>query len=256
MRQPPQNAVKRPAARRKSARGFVKACLIAAAVIFAALVFLPDFPKPAAAEDAPPPFLALAAGAVSQDFSESEISDYSPMFLPTRWNSAPAANFALPVPVQAGDEAPIDAESASNRIRQMPYFDALKSGVIEREPSMLKAALKIGFRGFFEGFGRADYDAAPRFEGGGDYAVFTVRELGDSTPPQTFRAKVGGIAQDALWAPAEFALQIDPAGGAGAPAVIERTGLESADAAISKFIAENEFFKRLKGGYYKIVVSP
>ena len=231
------------------AGGFLYSAGIAIVAVLVAGFFLPevDFPEFGSPDRA---FFDMDfSDNTSGDFSESELSDYTPMFLPTRWNFRR----------QAGSEAETDEYGGifsssvdSDNSSVAEYFEP-KHPKSEPLDDVKSAIMQIATRGFFQGF--ASKDTQPEKDLSDNIVDVYVIDMATGKTVDNFRANVKGLPTDSLWESAKFTILKSAIGGGGIPTFLEKSGSSEADAALAKEAAKNPRITALPYGYYKIVFT-
>jgi hypothetical protein len=178
---------------------------------------------------------------------EADLFDRTPLFLPTRWNSAekelpsrdPSGGFTgYPDKLFFnGDELSLGLPPPIAVPRRLP--DAL-AGNAPGDP--------------FLGIGRTGYAPAPLPARGACVEISAAasgsrvfsRALAEAQPPG-----------DGAWQPMEFLVAVDPAGLVGPPVLTIPSGQEGVDAYFRRYLADVlRVGDRLAPGFYKITVGP
>ncbi len=174
-----------------------------------------------------------------------ELSDFAPLFIPTKWNYA-AELPLLPVPeVFPGGFAGLEGDGKTSVFygaRDRSDFGAGEND-IERG--------KLGFtnsvmRGSFSGFGRADLKPQSPEEG-------INYEIVDMRSGRVFKS--GFIpSKNRVFSKAEFTAVVTPDSRVTTPVIVETSGEGASDAALAKSVPL--ILKRADSGYYKVVFYP
>ena len=219
----------------------------AGAILLAGLLF--RAPGPGTGDRAPsgPRPSVGVAPADSVLTEEADLFDRTPLFLPTRWNSA---------------EKELPSRDPSGGFTGYPdklFFngDELDLGLPApiSVPGSLPDALGENPPGDpYLGIGRTGYRPEPLpargayveiSEAGSGGRVFS-RSLTDARPPG-----------DGSWQPMEFLVAVDPAGLVGPPVLTVPSGQEGVDAYFGHYLAGVlRVGDRLLPGFYKITVGP
>lgn len=219
----------------------------AGAVVLAGLLFRspgPGVPGGGAARARPTVGMASADSVLTE---EADLFDRTPLFLPTRWNSA---------------EKDLPSSDPSGGFTGYPdklFFngDDLNLGLpppigVPRRPADALAANPPGDP--FLGIGRTGYRPEP-LPGRGAYVE--ISEAGSGA--RVFSRALGGARPpgDGSWQPMEFLIAVDPAGLVGPPVLTVPSGQEGVDAYFRRYLADElRVGDRLSPGFYRISVGP
>jgi hypothetical protein len=218
-----------------------------AVVVFAAFLF--RMPRTQASNPGPPgvrPTVGVAP-ADSVLTEEADLFDRTPLFLPTRWNSAEKE---LPS---------LDPTGGFTGYPDKLFFtrDVLDLGLPPPigVPRHLADALVDNPPGDpYLGMGRTGYDPVPLPARGGYVEVSAARTgervlelaLEDAKPPG-----------DGSWQPLEFLVAVDAAGLVGPPVLMVPSGQEAVEGYFGRYLAETlRVGDRLAPGFYRISVGP
>lgn len=209
----------------------------ACALFFAAM---PDVAVKAVRGSGAPAFAVFAplSGGDASDISALELNDYAPIFIPTKWNSAPAPA-ALPKTRSWEAAAAQSALQSADLIDIKPETSAVKN---------LRAdQLLVFMRSAFSGYGARER----KIETFGRPHAFSITSL--ATGKEVFSGVLEGVEPDSFAGVAEFIVQVAD-GRVGAPVLRESSGSENADKALFGII--RAAFPPLPDGAFKVNVAP
>ncbi len=221
---------------------------LGAAVIVVALALFPDADIPSFAPQEEAFFKMDFSKEANGGFSEGDLSDYTPMFLPTRWNYRRGVE-RLSATDEFGGVFSASLESAE---------DSDKTDFTPRPAdeapldSVKDAAMDISSKGFFRGFGSVD---AARGEAKPSAVGVRIIDMFSGKTVKDFQMDIDGLPQDSLWSSVEFMLSKSPLGGRPTPTLTKRSDSDRTDAILSKATANNPQVRALPGGHYKIVFT-
>lgn len=170
-----------------------------------------------------------------------ELSDFAPIFLPTKWNYKFAKN------IDGGEireEIPAGKLSYAVEI-QSPDFVLGDVNTDTKKPAILRSIMY----NVFSGFGRNKTKAYPPQK---KAAVKIV----DMNNGKTLKAELIPNETSAIMiSPAEFIIDVSEDGWVSRPLTMKSSGTESNDTEILKYIAKGSLLRALPSGHYKIVFT-
>jgi len=232
----------------------------------AAVLFRPLTRNPGPARPAAPPKVNVAQLSQSdQSLSEAPgeklndrllheqaiILDPTPLFLPTEWN---ASQQPLPADLRR------QPEQVFGDYPWVPFFGestlSLPVGPVPVLPKGPLELLREPSRDPFLGFDREDIPLRPLPERLGIVEVSRVGDGGVVLTRQLERPVV--LPAGRLdWQPAEFLVDVTPAGLLGRPAIIASSDVEEVDLFLRDYLSEVlHLGERLSPGVYRVVVGP
>lgn len=226
---------------------------VGAAIVMGGSLLL--FRAPGAGSEAgrPPAHGRPAINLAPARSDELAMRDLAPLFLPTRYNAAPAAAN----PPQPGSQY-FDRDPGIHRFFD-PDTPSLGLPGPVQPPANAIAALADPPAPLAEGFGRTDASIPPRPPTGGHVDIYAsdARDslLGLALPPDAAAPLAG--RETLGWKPLEFAAAVDPAGLVGPLILTSGSGVEEVDDHFRNYLArEFHIGDRLPPGFYRIVVGP
>jgi len=173
-----------------------------------------------------------------------EISDYAPMFIPTRWNAAPE-RFDLPSP--SGWKLKAEAsESFAEELSDEKFLTPEKSGLERGRTGLLRSAM----RNFFSSFGRAEKTVSNVSREG----MFKLINLSDGSVVKYVPTDFAE-AENA-YSIAEFKVWIGSDGWISKPLRTQSSGDESNDSSLAARLNPRELLNGVSAGQYKAVFVP
>ena len=229
------------------ARFGVRTCLGAVAVVAAFFYYLPDEkfePLPQGGFRAFAEVRTDEKSATAADFvGVEELSDFAPIFLPTRWNyrnsggGGDTDKFA-----ELRPEYPEYAEEIGEVVRHSAIGDP------ELEKTALaRSIINRGFSGFSP-TPVADSRAAKA-------AASEIMIINTQTGETVADISAEPLRSENILAPAEFLLEVYADGMSGRPMVVNSSGTDRGDSQILDFIAKLGILGKLRAGQYKILFS-
>ena len=232
--------------RESSGRAFAAFALCAALACAAAFfAFMPDLQFGALPESRLSAFaeVRLDPPGDGSSVGVEELSDFSPLFLPTRWN------YGRRRPYSPAPESP--AEPAAAR---PAYAEALEDSSLVLGKNELEAARTGLFRSImrsvFSSFGRKDSAEQPAAR---KNALIKVVDMSSG---RTVRSEYADArAAEIMISPAEFLVDVFDGGLAGRPLLLKSSGSEESDSEIAEVIAGKAVLRGLGSGQYKVVFT-
>ena len=210
---------------------------------------------------------------------EATLLDPTPLFQPTRWNTA-QKDVAPPEPggTFQGYREPakpafaetdlklgrVEAKNAADKsVTPVRRWSSLELPDPVGVPDRPAEALAAGLPGTtVAGFGRNDQPVAALPAHGATVDIVAVGTGWAALPPQTM-AQVQALAADArppggrAWQAMEFLATVGPAGLAAPLMMSTRSGVEEVDSYFQNFVARNlRLGERLAPGFYRISIGP
>ncbi len=219
----------------------VCAALLCALAFFA---LMPDLKSRALPESSLSAFAEVRLGNVSGDASSvgvEELSDFSPLFLPTRWNYG------------RGRHSPEPESIAEPSVARPAYAEALGDSSLVLGKNELEAA-KTGLfrsimRSVFSSFGRKEAAEPPARKN-------ALVKVVDMASGRTVRSEYADArAAEIMISPAEFLVDVFDGGVAGRPLLLKSSGSEASDSEIAGFISRKAVLRGLGRGQYKVVFT-
>ena len=192
------------------------------------------------------PLNAAATDVLTRE--KAELSDLTPLFLPTHWNAQPSH---LPASADPGETVfeNFPPELIFDQTTLALNFPAMVS--VPAQP--IEALAMDTLPRPLLGFGRVDREAEPLPSRGGFLEVqaadtgetVLALPLTDAAPPAD------------VWAPLDFLIAVDSAGLIGAPQLIHGSGRDDVDAYFQAFLVQNfRLGARLSPGFFRLRVGP
>lgn len=178
---------------------------------------------------------------------QAVLLDSTPLFLPTRWNvvNEPA--------VRGLDRRPGDVFSVYAPELSLENFEIGETDLQETSPATLDGLRHIEAAPF-HAFRGVPKSPAPLSERTVKFQVVLP-----ATGEEVFSVSLDEPlpARGQLWGPAVFGVQVTTLGLAGAPVLLEGSGVEEVDSFFNQRLRESIFTKRLpEPGYYRVLVGP
>lgn len=233
---------------RGGARFGVCTCLAAAAVVAAFFYYLPDEkfePLPQGGFRAFAEVRTDEKSAKAADFvGVEELSDFAPIFLPTRWNYRNSGD--------GGDtdkfaELRPEYPEYAEEIGEVGRHSAIGNPELEKT-ALARSIINRGFSGFSP-TPVADSRAAAKT------AASEIRIINTQTGEAVADISAEPLRSGDILAPAEFLLEVYADGMSGRPMVVNSSGTDRGDSQILDFIAKLGIFGKLRAGQYKILFS-
>ena len=222
---------------------------VCAACVFTALFLLffpeisPEIKNPAYAK--PLATLALSEAENDGGIGLDELSDYSPMFIPTRWNATPKIP-ALPKPAGWDFGKTADGNIAKDLLNESFLLDAKAD--LERGKSGL---MKSVMRNFFSGYKRADIRQSPK---SANEIVFRLVDMNNGKIIKTENIKME--SPNGMFSIAEFKVYVERDGWAMKPLELQSSGNDENDIELSRLLSNAKLLKGIPKGEYKAVFIP
>lgn len=178
----------------------------------------------------------------NDEIGVDELSDYSPLFLPTRWNygrdaySPDYKSMSEPKAIKATYAVPLENKSI---VLEKDNIESAKTGLY-----------RSIMRSVFSGLGRKDSKSDIVAERS---ALIKVVDM--SSGKTVKRVYANPNTDGIMISPAEFLVDVFNGGLASRPLLLKSSGSESNDAAIVKFIAQKSIFRELGNGQYKVMFT-
>lgn len=229
------------------ARFGVRTCLGAVAVVAAFFYYLPDEkfePLPQGGFRAFAEVRTDEKSAKAADFvGIEELSDFAPIFLPTRWNYRNSGD--------GGDtdkfaELRPEYPECAEEIGEVGRHSAIGDPELEKT-ALARSIINRGFSGFSP-TPVADSRAAKA-------AASEIRIINTQTGETVADISAEPLRSENILAPAEFLLEVYADGMSGRPMVVNSSGTDRGDSQILDFIAKLGIFGKLRAGQYKILFS-
>lgn len=223
------------------------AAIAVCAALFCASAFfalMPDLKPVKLPKDGFSAFIEVRTDSLSGGGSAvgvEELSDFSPLFLPTRWNYG---------------KRPLDLSSAriaEPKAVRPSYAEALRDSAFVLGRDEIESARTGLFRSImrsvFSSFGRKDEAEPPARKG-------ALIKVVDMSSGRTVRSEYADArAAEIMISPAEFLVDVFDGGVAGRPLLLKSSGSEASDSEIAGFIAKRSVLRGLGSGQYKVVFT-
>lgn len=222
----------------------VAAILTSVACVGAFVYFLPDVKPELLPDSRLNTFVKIRdeIGGKNAEIGVDELSDYSPLFLPTRWNygrnaySPDYKSMSEPKAIRATYAVPLENKSI---VLEKDDIESAKTGLY-----------RSIMRSVFSGFGRNDSKSDIIAERS---ALIKVVDM--SSGKTVKRVYANPNTDGIMISPAEFLVDVFNGGLASRPLLLKSSGSDSNDAAIVKFIAKKSIFRELGNGQYKVMFT-
>ncbi|WOO42537.1 hypothetical protein [Rubellicoccus peritrichatus] len=199
------------------------------------------------------PFVKLLPRTVEASGALNEsalLSDSEPLFLPTKWNAS-----ASPVQTSttANQASPFDAFAAEIQMGTDESGTMFDTKVLI--PQSPLEGLELNPGSVFSSFGQdVSLDVGGRIPGiKVDVHDYTTGEIQIS---ETLDSSGLTIELPEEWRFVEFRVAVDSLGHVGRPVLVDGTGDESVDRALSDYLHSANAVSKLPPGYYRIVLGP
>ncbi len=242
-----KSAVKKKPMQDAPRGALLKSFVCALALTALCAFFFPNVKIPDFDAQKKPSFMALSDGTqTALDASGEEMGDYTPMFLPTKWNSS--SRIAEKFSELNFDNALLKGAKAADFEPKMDFLGA------EKPEPLNESAMKVGAHNFFASFGRGK---ASEVKGdGGNFLYAHVADFNSSKQMGVLRIPAPEGANSALSTPSAFAVQIDLTGSPVSLVALDRNDSDGAGARLMDTLLDDKAFRKLPAGYYKITVTP
>lgn len=174
----------------------------------------------------------------------AELADFSPMFIPTRWNYV-AANPKPPTPEDWNIAAP-ETVQKSAKLLSPEFLAKEKSDMEIGRMGIFRSIL----RSAFAEIGRSDNPVSVR------QSLASLSLVDMRTGKTEASIKMPQEASNSPISSGEFYVTVFDDGWIGRPLVKESTGAEALDARIIKMLSLKKLFRNVKSGDYKAVYIP
>lgn len=216
------------------------------ALLFAFVVFMPEFPR-LAPYAAPKDSVSLfrSSEAKPSDMELIALYDDSPIFLSTRVNFS---DFESELPRNNLSDFEPDEKS---ELTMQSYADDI--GSRKGELSIMNMVSKsYAFSGFMQNSADAQIPEAYPL------AVASLKVMSSDANASVFAEvfELKSVSAGSLWVPVEFSVIVSSDNAASMPMMLSSSGIDSLDSELAKYIASNLYRMKLKTGYYTITVSP
>lgn len=178
------------------------------------------------------------------------LSDSEPLFLPTKWNASQSPVFAT---MAASQASPFDAFSPEIKMGTTEAGIMFDTDVVVPQDPIEGLALNPG--SVFSSFGQdVPLDVGNRAQGikiNAHNYITGKKEFSETLPGDGLEVELPGE-----WQFVEFRVSVDSVGHVGRPVLVEGTGDESFDRALSDYLHSAGVISRLQPGYYRILLGP
>lgn len=211
---------------------------------FAFFAVMPDLKSRALPESSLSAFAEVRFEQPTGDASSvgvEELSDFSPLFLPTRWNyGRRPPSLSQEGLAEPGAARPVYAAALgdSSLILGKNELEAARTGLFR---SIMRSS--------FSSFGRKDAAEPPARKN----ALIKVVDMssGRTVVSEYADARTAEI----MISPAEFLVDVFDGGVVGRPLLLKSSGSEASDSEIAGFIAKKAVLRGLGSGQYKVVFT-
>ena len=174
-----------------------------------------------------------------------EISDYSPMFMPTKWNASP---LKTGVPTPAGWDFGVKNGDIPALALQKQSFLLDETADIERGKSALMRAV---MRNFFSSYKRKEIEISKK-----DDSEITFKLIDMNTGETVKMHPVKISSANKMYNIAEFKVYVERDGWAMKPLELQSSGDEQNDLELSSMLSSSKLLKGAQKGEYKAVFIP
>jgi len=228
-------------------KNWTTAIASAAAALAAFAIFMPSVKIQRNFPEGFSSFTAIAPirGGEGAEIAMHELFDYSPMFIPTRWNYL-QGTASLPPPVGPDTLAKPENSKAAIEIVTAEFLSDQNREISDGKSGMLASVL----RSVFSSRGRAPKSPAAAPENGGFKLVDmrTGKVVRNLPLDRDTALKMASMA--------EFLVSVSDEGGAEKPFLRESAGSESLDAALARRLTRVDLLKDVASGFYKAIFIP
>ncbi len=189
--------------------------------------------------------------AESAALNESEINDFTPMFLPTKWNYS----FQISA-ITNLQEQDLFAKKDSNTELQIRPSEDFLDNKIKHDDSFDDMVLRVDTRSRFSGFSIEENAFANLAKDAGKKVWAEIIDINSSQRIKSIALDYNIIADKEAWSPIEIIMQIDLPGAIPQTMIMSHSGSEKVDSQFLKLISQDKRFRNFACGYYKININP
>ncbi len=220
--------------------------LVSILSISAFFVFFPEINSDKSIQTKTESCVSLLELPKNKEIGFDEIHDYSPLFIPTRWNSKRKPQEIV---------QPINWNF--DKVEKYEYADLLKSSnflldenaSFERgKNSITRAFMRRAFLGY------ARKDSQNIYQNNVNLLTFSLIDLntGKKIKSESFKSDISKN----MFSIGEFKVSIENDGWIIAPLVLQSTGNEKSDSELSKMLTPSKLLKNVPAGNYKAIFVP